>query len=106
MERAAVATTFASARAKKFGFCFLGLGEGELGRDGDVGIELGIEPLDAGEHELGQFDGRELALAEEFSDLLDGREGQFGVAHAQKIFSWCRRFPNVPMLAIMNAMRN
>src|SRR5882724_11258814 len=106
VERAALAVTLAAAWGEEFGFCFLGLGEGELGRDGDVGVELGIEPLNAGEHELGQLDRRKLALAEKFSDLFDRREGQLGVAHAQKIFSWCRRFPKVPMLAIMNAMRN
>src|SRR6266850_2089123 len=106
VERAAVATAFAAAWGEEFGFCFLGLGEGKLGRDSDVGVELEMEVLDTGEHEPAQLDGRELALAEEFSDLFDGSEGQLSVANAQKIFSLCRRFPKVPMLAIMNAMRN
>src|SRR5580700_6676843 len=88
MKRAAVAMAFATARRAEFGFGFVGLGKGKFRSDGEVGIELGIESLDAGEHEFGQFNGRELALAEEFSDFFDGRESKTRVVHAQKIFSW------------------
>ncbi len=106
MKRAAIAMTFAAARRKKFRFGFLGLRESKFGGDGDVSIQLGIQALDAGQDEPGEFDRREFAFAEEFSDLLDGGEGQIGVVPAQNILSRWRRFPKVPMLATMNAMRN
>src|SRR6267378_6506511 len=75
VERAAVTLALAAARGKELGFGFLGLGEGEFGRDGNIGVELGIKLVNSGKNELGQLGRREFALPEEFSDLLDGREG-------------------------------
>jgi len=77
----------AAARSEEFEFGFLCLSEGEFAGDGNVSVQFGIEPLDAGEHELGQFNRRELALAEKFSDLLYRSEGELGVVPAQNIFS-------------------
>ena len=76
MERAAVAIGFA---AEEFRLGFFGLREGEIGGDGDVGIEFGVELDDAGEHQASEFYGGELALAEEAGDFFDGGEGQVGV---------------------------
>ena len=79
MKRAAIAMRFAATGSEEFGFGFFGLGEGEVGGDGEIGVELGIELVDAGEHEFCELDGGEFALAEKFSDLLDGGEGEVGV---------------------------
>ena len=77
----------AAAGCEEFGFGFLGLGEGKFSGDVEVSVKFRIDPLDAGEHELGEFDGRELAFAEEFSDFLDGCKGQVGVVHGCHIKS-------------------
>ena len=87
MKWPAVALSLASSRREEFGFRFLRLGQSEFFRDGNVSIQLGIELLDAREHQLGQLDGRELALAEELSDLFDRSEGDPGVIPTQNIFS-------------------
>src|SRR5713226_7408721 len=96
----------AAARREEFGSGLPSLGEGEFSGEGDISVQFGIEALDAGEHELGEFDGRELTFAKKFSDFLDGGERQIGVVHAQNIFSGWRRFPKLAMFAMMNAMRN
>src|SRR3989475_2460291 len=93
VERAAITMPLAAARSEKFRFCFFGLGESKFSGDGEVSVEFGIEPLDAGEHELGDLDGRKLAFAEEFSDFLDRREGQVGVVHGCHI-NHKRRYPD------------
>jgi len=79
--------------ARSSDFCFFGLGESKFSGDGEVSVEFGIEPLDAGEHELGDLDRRKLAFAEEFSDFLDRREGQVGVVHGCHI-NHKRRYPD------------
>ncbi len=79
MERAAVEITFAATRGEEFGFGFFGLSEGLVVRDRDVGVEVGIELVDASEDEFGEFDGRERAFAEEAGDLFDAGEREFGV---------------------------
>ena len=74
---AAVAICFA---AQEFGFGFFGLCEGEIGGDGDVRIQFGVELHDACEHDACEFDGRQFALAEKAGDVFgDGGEGQVGV---------------------------
>jgi hypothetical protein len=87
VERPTIAETLAAARREEFGFHFLRLGESKFGRDGNVGIELWIDLLDPAEHELGEFNGRELSLPKEFSDLFDGSESEIGIVRAQNIFS-------------------
>ncbi len=91
MDRAAVAIAFATAGSKEFGFGFFGLGEGEFGGDGEVGIELGIEPVDASKQELGEFGGGNFALTEELSNLLDRGKGEIRVRHGH-ILSLLRTF--------------
>src|SRR5256885_9298984 len=87
MERAAITMPFLTTRPEKLGFGLLGLLEGQFRGDRDVSVQFGIELLDAGEHQLGELDGREFAFAEEFSDFLDGCEGQVGVVHKSHIKS-------------------
>ena len=81
MERAAVAMTFAATGSEELRFGSFGLGEGEIGGNSEVGVELGIELVDAREEEFGELDGGELTFAEEFSDLLNGSEREIGVDH-------------------------
>jgi hypothetical protein len=73
---------FAAAGSAEFYFRFFGLGEDKFRSDGDVGVEFGVEPLDASEHELGQLDRGKLALSEKFSDGFDGSEDQVRIVHA------------------------
>ena len=87
MERAAIAMPLAAERCKKFRFCFFGLGEGKFSGDVEVSVNFGIDLLDAREHEFAEFDGGELAFAEEFSDFLDGCAGKVGVVHGCHIKS-------------------
>src|SRR6267154_1498640 len=87
MERAAITMPFLTTRPEKLGFGLLGLLQGQFRGDRDVSVQFGIELLDAGEHQLGELPGREFAFAEEFSDFLDGCEGQVGVVHRSHIRS-------------------
>ena len=87
MKMATVAMAFAAMRGEKFRFGFFGLGESDFSDDGDVSVQLGIEPLDTGEHQFGQLDGRKFALPKELSYLSDGSEREIVIIHAQKIFS-------------------
>ena len=79
VERAAIAIAFATASGEKFAFGLLGLLEGEFVSDGEEGVQFGIELIDAGEKEFGEFDGREFAFAKQRGDLRDGSEGEVGV---------------------------
>src|SRR5438477_10262770 len=92
MERAAITMPFLSTPPEKLAFGLLGLLQGQFCGDRDVSVQFGIELLDAGEHQLGELDGREFAFAEEFSDFLDGWEGQVGVVHRRHI----KRQSNMP----------
>src|SRR5947207_714490 len=85
MERAAITMPFLTTRPEKLGFGLLGLLQGQFRGDRDVSVQFGIELLDAGEHQLGELDGREFAFAKKFSDFLDGCEGQVGVVHSSQI---------------------
>src|SRR5882757_11493249 len=129
VERATVAVALAAAWGEEFGFGFFGLGQGEFGGDRDVGVYFGIELLDAREDQFRYFDWRDFSFAVEAGYFFYRGEGQVGIGHReqekefntegveeaqrlreekknQKIFSWWRRFPKVPMLAMMKAMRN
>lgn len=79
MERAAVAMSFAAARSEELGFGFFGSSKSEVMRNGDVGVEDGIELIDAGEEEPGELDGGKFAFAEEAGDFFDGCECKVGV---------------------------
>ena len=70
-----------SAWCEELALGFFCLGEGEFGRDSDVGAQFGIELGDAREHETDEFDGGEFAFAEESRDFFDGGEGEIGVGH-------------------------
>ena len=87
MKCAPIKLSLASSRREEFGFRFLCLAERELVRDRDIGVQFGIEPLDARERDLGELNGGELALAEEFSDLFYRSESELSVVPAQNIFS-------------------
>src|SRR5437879_13666352 len=106
MKRPAVAMSLATARREEFRLGFLRLRECKFCRDGDESVEFRIEPLDSPEHQLGHLNRRQLAFANKLPDLFDGSKREIAIAQAQNIFYCCRRFPNVPVFATMNAPRN
>src|SRR5258706_8147140 len=121
MKGAAIATRFAAGR-RQFRFRLLGLAQSKFRRDGEVGVEFGIVAINAREKMFGQLHGREFSRAEQSRQFSDGQKGEVGLRHearnltqarryevqrwCQNIFSWRRKFPNVPRLAMMKATRN
>jgi hypothetical protein len=84
----AVVLPFSAVRCEELSLGFLCLSEGKFGGNGNESVEFCIELHDAGEHDLGQLNRRELALAEKFSDLFYRSEGDLRVVvRAQNIFS-------------------
>src|SRR5207245_3898044 len=54
---------------------------GVVGRHGQVGVELGVEPLDPGEDGVGHLDGRDLPRADQTAELDGGRVAEVGWIH-------------------------
>ena len=63
--------------------CFgvAGLGHGLVAADGEEGVELPVERLDAAEEELRHLHGGEVTLADALRQFPGGGEGQLSVTH-------------------------
>src|SRR5207302_2986545 len=74
VERPAIAR--AASRRANLGFRLPSLYQGLLGSDGQIGVELGIELLDAAEKRFDQLDRCDRLLAQHWTKQLDRSKGE------------------------------
>lgn len=106
MKRPAVAPAFSPRFDAKLGLSPYGLLGRSLFANREIGVEFGVEFVNAIQKKARELNGRELALTEEFANFGNRSENELRICGLQKILSCRRRLPKVPILARIKATRN